>query len=147
MMLSDIKLLLLGEKLSSSLWSYGDFYTEIGPFTAYVATILYTIFGQTVIPYHVLSLILIAYQCYLITNLVNANRATNDQTYIPGFLYGLLMSLTPEFYTLSPVILGQGLLLMIVINYQFNHLEFRVKKDEKILLIGIFTGVFCVVFA
>lgn len=138
-MLSDIKLLLLGEKLYSSLWSYGDFYTEIGPLTAYSSTILYSIFGQTVVPYHIVSLLLIAHQCYLINSLVNTNRATNDQTYIPGFLYGLLMSLSPEFYTLSPVLLSQGLLL-IVINYQFNHLEFRVKKDEKILVIGIFTG-------
>lgn len=142
---SDLKLLTLGEKIAGEIWSYGDFFTITGPFTAYAGSIFFSLFGKTVIPFHVLSVILILHQCYLINKLVNINNATGEQTYLPGFIYGMLMSLSPEFYSINAVVLAQGLILT-VLNYQFNHLEFRVKKDYKILLTGIYAGVFSLFF-
>ena len=135
----DVRYFMLGEKVADGFWMYEDFLTTESILSGLLFGVIDFLFGKSIVAYHILAYLLTVIQVYLFNGLVTANRATLSQTYLPGLFYAILISFFPESFTLSPFLVGQTLLL-VAMNYQFNHLEFRVKRDEKIILIGILLG-------
>ena len=138
--LEDIRYLLLGEKISGGDWLYVNIYTSEALFSGLLVGFIVLLFGKSIVALHIIAYFLTVIQVYLFNNLVTENRATISQTYYPGLFYALFISLFPGSFTLSPFLLAQTFLL-VAINYQFNHLELKVKRDEKIILIGILISI------
>ena len=136
----DLRYLLLGEKIAGGQVLYTDIQTSVPILAGLTFGLIDVIFGKSIVVYHVLSFLLVAIQAYLVNGLINYNKATTDPTYYPALLYILFFSLSPHLYSLSPE--GIGLTFIILaLNFQFQHLEFRVKRDEKILGIGFYIGI------
>jgi len=141
----NIRFFILGEKVGNGNWLFNEIYTTMGPLEGWLYAVLFVIFGKSLFIHHLLSFLLICFQSYLFNKVFNDNKATTEQTYIPGLIYGLLMSLSPQFYILSPLLVGQTLIL-VALNILFNHLEFRIKRDEGILSVGIIMGIYSLMF-
>lgn len=137
---NELQYLLLGQKVSEGFWLYSEIYTSIGPLAGWLYGLLDFLFGSSLVAHHILNFLLIAIQCFLFGKLINGNKATFEQTAIPVLLFGLFMSLSPASYTLSPFVLAQTFILL-ALNFQFSHLEFRIKRDEKIFAIGIYFAI------
>ena len=140
-----IRYFLIGEKVGNGNWMFNELHTTIGPLEGWFFGILYVLFGKSLFIHHLLSFLLVCIQSYLFNKVFHDNKATTEQTYIPGLIYGLLMSLSPQFYTLTPLLIGQTFIL-VSLHIIFNHLEFRIKRDEGILSVGIFLGVYSFMF-
>ncbi len=138
---ADMRYLLLGEKIASGDWLYTDIITSVSLLSGLFYGFLVWVFGKSIIVFHVVAYLITIIQVFLFNNLVTENRATINQTYYPGLLYGIFISIFPGSFALSPFLIGQTFLL-IAMNHQFNHLEFKVKRDEKIILIGILISIF-----
>lgn len=98
------------------------------------------IFGKSVWVYHVLGFLLIFVQAIIFNSLTISNKVYNDYTYLPAMIYGILMSISFDMYTLSPVLMSVTFIL-IALNNIFSQVEFRMKKDERILNIGLNLGI------
>ncbi len=131
--------LLIGEKVSSDIWMYSDIMSEIPPFAAYFYSFLSLLFGRDLWIHHFLGYFVGVLMVILFNNLVNNNRANVIQSAVPGLMLGILLSISPSTYTLTPVMICMSFILL-VINFQFRHLEFKTKRDEKILNIGLYLG-------
>jgi len=135
----ELNYMLVGEKMSGGATLYDGIWDNIAPLSAGVYMIIDFLFGRSQNAYLWGSLFVTFFQCYLFNKLVLDNKAYNENTYVPGLIYGVFMSLFFDFLTLSPVLIGQTFLLM-ALNNIFSHIEFRAKRDEKILNIGIYLG-------
>lgn len=131
---------LLGEKIASGDWLYVDIITRYAPFEGLFYGFMDLLFGRSIIPYHILGFVNSVVMCWLFNELVNSNHASVEQSFVPGLMFGLVLSISPELYVISPLMISITFFLLII-SFQFRHLEFRTKRDEKILSIGIFFGI------
>lgn len=131
--------MLVGEKLSNGASLYDEVWENIAPLSAGVYMIIDYLFGRSQQAYYWIALFIVFFQCYLFNRLLLNNKAFNENTYVPGLIYGLLMTYFFDFLTLTPTLMSQTFILL-ALNNIFNHIEFRAKRDEKILNIGIYLG-------
>jgi len=136
----ELKWMIIGEKMSNDGTLYVDVWDNIAPFAAGVYWIIDLLFGRSQLVYQILSLLLVWIHCYLFNRLLIKNNALIHYNYVPALIYAVLMSLFFDFYTLSPPLLSLTFILL-AINNLFSHIEFRAKRDERILNIGLYLGV------
>jgi len=141
----ELSHMLVGEKMSGGANLYDQVWENIAPFSAGVYMVTDYLFGRSQNAYYWLALIVVFFQCFIFNKLLLDNKAYNENTYVPGLIYGISMSFFFDFITLTPVVMGLTFLLL-ALNNIFSHIEFRAKRDEKILNIGIYLGVACLFY-
>lgn len=131
--------LLVGERLSSGAHMYSELWDTTGPLPALVYGVLHSLFGLSPLAHQIVALCLVFLQCIIFNNTMLARKAYNENTYIPGLLYGLFASISFDMFTLSPLLIG---LTFILLAYRqlFSHLQSRAKEEEAILLMGLMMG-------
>ena len=137
--LPELNYMLVGEKLNQGASLYEGLWDNIAPLSALVYTSIDFLFGRSQLAYQIVALVLVFFQSLVFNKLMLDRKAFNENTYIPGLMYAVLMSFFFDLFTLTPVLMGMTFLLL-ALNNIFNHIEFRAKEDEKILNIGIYIG-------
>lgn len=111
----------------------------MGPLSSWTYGLIASLFGRSQLTYELLSLFVVFFQCFLFNRLLLRNKAYNENTYVPGLIYAILISYFFDFFTLSPVLIGITFILL-ALDHIFAHIEVRANKDEKILNIGMYFG-------
>ncbi|MCZ6899366.1 MAG: hypothetical protein O7F74_03925 [Bacteroidetes bacterium] len=132
--------MLIGEKMGIGSTMYLDIIDDTAPFSAGVFWMADIIFGRSHIASQILSFLLVFVQCIIFNSLLIRNNVYTKNTYVPSVVYGILMSLSYEYYILSPILMSQTFILL-GLNSIFSHVEYRTKKDEVILNIGVYFGI------
>lgn len=136
----ELNYMLVGERLNQGATLYEGLWDNIAPLSAAVYTILDFLFGRSQLAYQIIALLLVAFQSFIFNRIMLLNKAYNENTYVPGLMYGLLMSFFFDFFTLTPMLMAATFLLL-ALNNIFSHIEFRARRDEMILNIGLFLGI------
>lgn len=136
----ELNYMLVGERMNDGASLYEGVWDNIAPLSAFVYMTIDFFFGRSQLAYQIIALLLVAFQCLIFNRLLLINKAYNENTYVPGLIYGLLMSFSFDFLTLTPVLMSITFLLL-GLNNIFSHIEYRAKQDESILNIGLFLGV------
>ncbi|MDN5216523.1 hypothetical protein QQ020_30925 [Fulvivirgaceae bacterium BMA12] len=129
----------MGEKLTGDAVLYVDLWDNFPPLSAAVYRFIDKIFGRSPSTNHVLSLLLVFVQSIIFNNLLLKHRAYNENTYLPAFLYVVLMNLFFDFYLLSPVLMGLTFILLALDNI-ITHLG-EPRNDQLVLYTGLYLGV------
>ncbi|HNP17563.1 MAG TPA: hypothetical protein PKL31_03930 [Fulvivirga sp.] len=137
--------MLIGEELSEGSSLYSGLWDSIGPLSALVYNTIDYMFGRSQLTYQILAYLLVCFQVYVFNSTLITNKAFSENTYIPGFIYALLCSLCYDMMTLTPFLMGLTFVLL-AINKVFNHIEFRAKRDEDILNIGLYLGLATIIY-
>lgn len=136
----ELKWMIVGESLSSEgSLMYRTIIDYISPLSAYTYKWLFVVFGKQRWIYQVLSMILVVFQAAIFNNVMLKNKAYNSNTYVPGLLYAIAMSMFFDFLTLSPVLMSMTFLLL-AINNLFKRMDNQT-KDELFVYTGIYLGV------
>ncbi len=136
----ELNYMLLGEKLTNGADLYSEIWDNIGPLSAMVYALIDFLFGKSQLAYQIIAWLFVFFQAFIFNRLLLINKAYNESTYIPGLLYALLMSWFWDFFTLTPILMSVTFILLALHNI-FSHIEFRAKRDEMILNIGLFLGI------
>ena len=88
--------------------------------------------------------LLVLFNAVFLNTLFIRNASFQESSYIPAVIYIVLMSASPDFYVLSPVLLG-NIFILISLSYLFNHLRFR-GSEENILSTGFSLGLACLCY-
>jgi hypothetical protein len=97
------------------------------------------LFGRSLTARHIVAFILIFFQgAYFAILLIN-NKAQSESTYLPAFLFGVVCFFSFDMLMLSPELFASSLLLL-ALNNLFKEVEFRVQRDDTLLLLGFFLG-------
>ena len=139
LMLPELSWMLLGERLSEGHQLYAGVWDDVGPLSAAVYGLLETLFDRQRWVYTVLAALLTIYQSLVFNDFLLARKAYRESTYVPALVYGLLMSFSFDFYTLSPVLMSlTGVLLAF--RSTFDKIEGTL-RDGQILRSGLLVGV------
>ena len=136
--ISELKWMVLGEKLSGEAVLYVDLWDNFPPLSAAVYRVIDSIFDRSPITNHILSLFLVFIQSIIFNNLFLKHRAYNENTYLPAFLYVVFMNLFFDFYLLSPVLMGLTFILLALDNI-ITHLGDS-RNDQLVLYTGLYLG-------
>ena len=137
--LTELRSFVVGEAVSSGKLMYIQVYDSTAPFSSAIFGLADWMFGRSLMSRHVLSLLVIFFQASFFAIVLIANKAYNDNTYLPALIYGLFCLLSFDFLTFSPELIGSTFLLL-ALNNLFKEIEFRIQRDETILNLGISLG-------
>lgn len=137
--ISELKWMVMGEKLSGDSVLYVDLWDNFPPLSAAVYRFIDSVFDRSPLTNHILSLFLVFFQAIIFNNLLLKHRAYNENTYLPAFLYVILMNLFFDFYLLSPVLMGLTFILLALDNI-ITHLS-DTRNDQLVLYTGLYLGV------
>ena len=135
----ELKFLLVGERLGDGFIMYRDLYDHTGPFAAFVYKWLDLIFGRSRWVHLICSTILVIFQAGFFNNILLRNKAYNENTYVPAFLYVVLMCGTFDFFALSPQLMSLTFILLSL-NHVFRRID-NVVTDELFLYSGVYLGI------
>ena len=137
-LVAELNWMLIGEQINEGNVLYRDFIEPIAPLAAWVYAFITLIFGKTIIIYQILALLLVTYQFSLFNNIMFKNKAYNESSYIPAFVYALIMHAFFDFFTLSPALISLTFILLVLDNI---YLRIENKLDDSIILkTGFFMG-------
>jgi len=137
--LPELKWLLVGERLSDGFTMYKDLYDHTGPLAAFIYKWLDFVFGRSRWVHLVVSTFLVTVQAGIFNRILLKNKAYDENSYVPAFLYVVLMSSVMDFFALSPQLMAITFILLSL-NHIFRRID-NVVTDELFLLSGIYLGV------
>ena len=140
----ELKWLLLGEWLSSGFEMYSQTFDYTGPIAALIYKYLSHIFGRSAFIHYGFSSLIIIFQAGIFNQLLLKNKAYDENSYLPAFLYMILMVSVPDFMTLSPQLISLTFILLAFRNV-LRRIDNQV-TDELFLNSGIFIGVATMIY-
>lgn len=136
--LSELKAMVLGEALNGKSL-YTEVHTAVPPLAAWFYGWEEWLFGRSLTARHMVAFLLIFFQgAYFAILLIN-NKAQSESTYLPAFLFGVVCFFSFDMLILSPELVASSLLLL-ALNNLFKEVEFRVQRDDTLLLLGFYLG-------
>ena len=140
----ELKWLLLGEWLNDGFSMYSQTYDYTGPIAVFVYKYLSFVFGRSSFIHYGFSSIVIIFQAGIFNQLLLKNKAYDENSYLPAFLYTILMISVPDFMTLSPQLLSLTFILLALRNV-LRRIDNQV-TDELFLNSGIFIGIATMIY-
>jgi len=136
---TEVKYLALAEKIAQGDWLYLDIWDNSAPFSTFIYTILYGIFGKTNTPYLVISGFLVFIHAIQWNYWLVRTKMYQERNQIPAIIYLVMACLWVDCYTLSPEIMANTFLIMALGNI-FLHLNEQ-NQTEKSFEIGLYLGI------
>jgi len=131
--------MLIGERMGNGYLIYRDIWDSIAPLSATCYWLIDILFGKSVIAFQVISAFIVLFQSVIFNRIMRLNDVYLERTYVPGLIYIAVSSIFFDFFTLSPVLLGITFLIIpLPILFKLIREE---RTDEKILLLGFYTGI------
>ncbi|MCU0438578.1 MAG: hypothetical protein MUC49_11775 [Raineya sp.] len=137
--IAEVKYLALAEKIAQGEWLYLDIWDNSAPFSTFIYTALYGIFGKTNTPYLVISGILVFIQAIQWNYWLIRTKMYQERNQIPAIIYLVMTCLWVDCYTLTPEIMANTFLIMALGNV-FVHLNDQ-NQTEKSFEIGLYLGI------
>lgn len=131
--------LVVGESVWAGQTMYVEIFDSTAPFSAGVFGLLDGLFGRSVLARELTTILFLFLQAAFFAILLINNKAYNDNTYVPGLIFGILCFISYDFLTFSPELLGSSVLLL-ALNNLFKEIEFRIQREETILSLGVYIG-------
>lgn len=134
----ELNWLLLGEQLAAGKSMYTDIWDFTGPFSTGVYWLLHELFGKTRTPFFTLSVLLVTFQAMLFNRYLIRLNIYKEKTYLPALLYVVGMSISFDFFTLTPVLMALTFLLLMLQNI------FRLDEqaiDQAVFRTGVYLGI------
>ncbi|WP_420317399.1 hypothetical protein [Ekhidna sp.] len=140
----QLKWSLLGEWLNQGYRMYSETFDYTGPLAVLVYKYFDLLFGRSMFLHYGLSSIVIIYQAGIFNMLLLKNKAYDENSYLPAFLYMILMVSIPDFMALSPQLLSLTFILLALQNV-LRRIDNQV-TDELFLNSGIFIGIASMIY-
>ncbi|MEO9871662.1 MAG: hypothetical protein ABJF63_14380 [Ekhidna sp.] len=139
-----LKWLLLGDWLNQGYSMYSEAFDYTGPIAVLFYKYLTFLLGRTEFIHYGVSSLVIIFQAGIFNQLLLRNKAFDENSYLPAFLYVILMVSVPDFMTLSPQLLSLTFVLMSLRNV-LRRIDNQV-TDELFLNSGIYIGVATMIY-
>ena len=141
----QLKWLLLGEWLDSGFMLYSETFDFTPPIAAIFYKILHQAFGKSIVAHFVCNSLLIIIQATYFNSIFIRSKAFEQNTYIPAFLYAVCMCGIVDFMTVSPQLLSQTFVLLIIQNTILKVDNYA--SDELMLSSGVIIGLAFLTYA
>ncbi len=135
----ELNWMLIGEKMNLGFSLYEEIWDDISPLSALMYWLVDRFFGKTIFAYQIIATILVFAQAILLNDILRRRQVFIEISLLPGFLYIILTCCFVDFYTLSPALMANTFLLL-VINYTLLHVNEKSRRSS-VFEIGAYVGV------
>ena len=139
LMVPEIKWLTIGEKLADGGMLYRDLWDNIAPLAAIFYALYVKVFAKSLLPIHILALILTFTQALFFNYLASKHEVFGNKHYLAGLFYIISSSLFIDFFTLSPVLLSMTFILL-ALNDIISQL-YKTQPDSRVFNIGLYIAI------
>ncbi len=136
--------LTVGEAMQSGRL-YLHIFDSLAPLASFAYWLVVLLFGKSVLALHISGTLLMVIQAIIFNNLTINNKVYEQNTYLPAFVYLIFSSVHYSLSVFSPAQLGMTFILL-AFGRLLAHVEFRAKRDEQIMGIGLLIGVAALFF-
>ena len=140
----ELKFLLLGQWLGKGFSLYSTTFDYTSPLAAFIYKYIDLFFGRSVFLHHILSSLIIIFQAGIFNQILLRNNAYDENSYLPAFLYVILMTVVPDFMAVSPQLLSLTFVLLTLRNV-LRRIDNEV-TDELFLISGLFIGIATMIY-
>ena len=119
---------------------YVDIFDSLSPLAASTYWLIVTVFGKSTLTLQILGTLLMLIQAIIFNNLTISNKVYEQNTYLPAFVYLILASSHYALSVFSPAQMAMTFILL-AFSKLLSHVEFRAKRDEQIMSIGLLIGI------
>lgn len=114
LLISELGWMLTGEQLSKGFMLYRDIWENISALSGMVYWGLDFLFGRSQTAYHILACAIGLFQVLYFNYLCNSRDFFPESTTIPGLVYAVLLNLSYDMFTLSPMLMATSFLLLAI---------------------------------
>lgn len=136
----ELKSILTGEKVHEGHAMYTELVESRAPLAALLDGLFDLLFGRSLLGRHILALFIIFFQAGYLGIVFISKKAFAESTFIPALLFGVLFFFSFDNLSLSPELLGSGV-LMLALHNLFRQVEFREQRDGSIFNLGFYIGI------
>lgn len=136
----ELKNMLLGEKVRHGHTLYTQVVDSSAPLAGWFDGFITWLCGRSVLARHILALVVIFFQAAYLAYIHVQKKAYAESTLVPAVLFIALFFFSFDTFSLSPVLLGSGVLL-IALNNLFKEIEFREQRNEPVFNLGLFISI------
>ena len=135
----EIRGMITGEMMEEGKLLYVRVLDSTPPVTALINRFIVDVAGRSIGIRHFITVAVFFLQAVIFGLLLINNRAFEQQTYLPPFLYGTLL-----FFSLDSIAFTRevwaSLFLVLAIDRVFRQLQFRAQLDPNLHLLGVLVG-------
>ncbi len=135
----ELKWQLAGEQLAAGNLLYVDVLDNIGPFSGLIYSVIHYFMGRSTTSFHVIAFFITTIQIFYFTLLTHKKGLFKERNYVPGLILIMFYSLSFDFYTLSPALMGTTFLL-----FAFGSLLTQIEHfgaTDEVFEIGVYLGI------
>jgi hypothetical protein len=135
----ELSAALVAEKLQMGFGLYTQVWDDIAPLSALFYTLVVAVFGKSWLAFHLIASLLVLGQAMLLHQILQTQRVFNERSLLSILIFTVLMSWYLDFFILSPILLANTFLL-IVIRYLFLHIQEK-RRYNAVFEIGAYLGI------
>lgn len=136
---SELHWMVIGESINNGKNLYSGIWDNIAPLSAATYSLIDQILGRSPNGYHIINILLVLIQAFLFNAVLIKHKAFAENTYLPAFIYVILMSVFFELSALSPVLLSL-IFTILATDGIITHLVTK-RDDQLIFFTGVYLGI------
>lgn len=135
----ELNWMLVGEKMNLGFSLYDEIWDDLSPLSALMYWLIDRFLGKSHFAYQIIAAIMVFAQAIILNDIFRRRQVFMEITLLPGFLYIILTNCFVDFYTLSPALMANTFMLL-VINYTLLHVNEKSRRSS-VFEIGAYTGI------
>lgn len=138
--ITEIRGIITGEMMEEGKLLYVRVLDTTPPVSALINRFMIDVAGRSIGIRHFVTVAVFYFQAVIFGLLLINNRAFEQQTYLPPFLYGTLLFFSLDSISFSQEVWASAF-LVLAIDRVFRQLQFRAQLDSNLHLLGVLIGV------
>lgn len=140
-LIPELQWMLVGEQINKGFVMYSEIWDNTAPLSALVYAGLDGVFGRSQTIYQIAALAVASFQTIYFNVMINNRDILSKRNYVPGLIYLILLNISFDCCTLSPVLMATTFVLMSfgTMVRQMSRLQATDEVFEIGFLIGIAT--------
>jgi hypothetical protein len=139
LLIPELSWMLVGEQMNHGFMLYRDVWDNVSPFSGMVYWLVDYLFGRSQLVYQIVAGTISIFQLLYFNYVIRTREIFPENNYVPGVIYALLLNISFDLTTLSPVLMATTFLLLA-----FGTLVKMIEKRQvtnEVFEMGLYIGI------
>jgi hypothetical protein len=139
LLVPELNWMLVGEQMNRGFMLYRDIWDNISPFSGLAYWSVDTLFGRSQWAFQVIAAVIAIFQILYFNYIIHSRELFTERTYVPGAVYALLLNISFDLATLSPMLMATTFLLLAL--GTLVKIISRRQVTNEVFEVGIYIGI------
>lgn len=136
---SELKSVIIGQKLSNGFPLYSNLVDNTAPLTGWVYQFIYFVFGDNITARHIIAFVLIIFQAVYLAIIFIDKKVYPENSFLPALIFIVLFVYSFDTLQVSGELFA-SLFVLFALHNLLQEIEFREESLTFVLKMGVFIG-------